>query len=230
MKTGIDNTVGKTINGVVIAENNRPPNQQILLTFTNGYFLELWGSDIHSAGGLDKGSLEEAIRYADRNGATVKRICTKPVEEVCPSLETTRKEPERAILKILADKIALRITKKSIAELQKIKSTLSGEDTPLKNAWDEICVQIQGEESLFWEVYKETVNQIIRFYISKIEPYERNALWLQTDAAIDWMYDYDTDDEPPASEDDIVEYIFNEFIYKKADEYTNHRIRKFLDS
>ncbi len=31
----------------------------------------------------------------------------------------------------------------------------SGQDTPLKNVWDEICVQVQGEESFFFKAIWE---------------------------------------------------------------------------
>ena len=64
---------------------------------------------------------------------------------------------EKDLLKKFAKEIAIRIAKKTILALQKIENTLSGDDSGLKNTWDEICVQIQYEESLFWSAYDETV-------------------------------------------------------------------------
>jgi len=37
----------------------------------------------------------------------------------------------------------------------------SGDDTPLKNIWDEVCVQVQGEESAMWDTYSETIQSLI---------------------------------------------------------------------
>jgi hypothetical protein len=57
------------------------------------------------------------------------------------------------IVRAVAQKAAQRIAHKVIAELQLMTDKLSGDDSELETTWDEICVQVQGEESIFWECY-----------------------------------------------------------------------------
>lgn len=46
----------------------------------------------------------------------------------------------------------LKISRKIIRSLQKMTAGMqSGDGTPLKNIWDEICVQFQ--ESVMWDAY-----------------------------------------------------------------------------
>ncbi|MBS3948993.1 MAG: hypothetical protein KGZ57_11990 [Dethiobacter sp.] len=49
------------------------------------------------------------------------------------------------IISDIAESACEIIAKKVIRKLQQLKDMLSGDDTPLKNVWDEICVQVQGE-------------------------------------------------------------------------------------
>ncbi|MFJ4248714.1 DarT ssDNA thymidine ADP-ribosyltransferase family protein [Pseudomonas sp. NPDC089741] len=45
-----------------------------------------------------------------------------------------------------------------IRDLQRIQDCLlSGDDSPLRSIWEEICVQQQGKLSFFWRAYQETV-------------------------------------------------------------------------
>jgi hypothetical protein len=60
------------------------------------------------------------------------------------------------VISAVADLAARRIAGQTVASLKKMKAGLSGDDTPLKSAWDEICVQVQGEESFYWNTYGET--------------------------------------------------------------------------
>ncbi len=38
---------------------------------------------------------------------------------------------------------------------------LAGDDSGLKNLWEEYCVQVQGEHSVYWELYRETIDDFI---------------------------------------------------------------------
>lgn len=38
---------------------------------------------------------------------------------------------------------------------------LSGDDSGLKNVWEEICIQMQVEESFHWDVYNNTIKNFI---------------------------------------------------------------------
>ena len=58
---------------------------------------------------------------------------------------------EVSIIYTVAKLSASRIARKAIHDLQQMTVTMSGDDSGLKNTWDEICVQIQQEESFFWD-------------------------------------------------------------------------------
>lgn len=65
MKDGIREIVGKTISGVVIAQNQeRSPRNQVFLTFSDGTYFEIWGDSFTCAGGVDRGTADDAIAYA----------------------------------------------------------------------------------------------------------------------------------------------------------------------
>ncbi len=154
------------------------------------------------------------------------------------------------VLKIFAENIADRIVRKAIRELKQIKVTLSGEDSCLDNAWEEICAQVQYQNSYFWEAYEGTAWSIISQQISKLKCHELLAVWFQTDAGWDWdfspvisrehyenMSDIEKearqerveDDDPPLSIDDIERYIQHR-LYSAAEVFTNKRIEKYLEN
>src|SRR5438045_701863 len=91
---------------------------------------------------------------------------------------------------------------------------VSGGDSVLANVWDEICVQVQDEESALWEAYLETIGQIVARDIERLPPLETEALWLCTERGSDWLYLRDEpegprDDPEPAPVDvqDVVELL-----------------------
>lgn len=140
-----------------------------------------------------------------------------------------------------AEAKAKKICGKVIRTCQSLKgsSMLSGDDTPLANVWDEVCVQVQGEESFYWGMYEDTIRGEIQSILDKTcDKYDRLMLWLQTDEGRELAFSYDEDaidyfDKTgwPDPEDDyneaIVNYLFQEVI-GAADNYTNERIEKFL--
>ena len=56
----------------------------------------------------------------------------------------------------------------------------SGGDSPLKNLWDEICVQVQDEESFYWVFHIELINDVLFNEIKKEGNSIKSATWLQT--------------------------------------------------
>jgi hypothetical protein len=64
---------------------------------------------------------------------------------------------QNSVISFFANQIIVRIVNNCIKEFQKWKITLSGTDSGLKNTWDEICVQIQGEYSFHWDTYEGAV-------------------------------------------------------------------------
>lgn len=153
---------------------------------------------------------------------------------------------ESDVLKIFSDKITDNIVRKTISELKKIKDCLSGEDTELENAWEEICIQMQTETSYFWKSYDDVVLDIISRNLSKLKPHEILAVWFQTDEGNEWLWtpvmsqEYHESEEssdnggfrierqaPPVSMEDIEKYI-QQRLYERAENYSNKRITEFL--
>jgi hypothetical protein len=107
---------------------------------------------------------------------------------------------------------------------------LSGEDSGLKNTWDEICAQLQFEESGCWDVYDETVRGLVAYDAEKLLPHEREAIWLQTTAADDWGCEDESERQPyPVSTEEIVDCVVNEYICREAANWSNPRIRSYVD-
>ncbi|EMS31165.1 hypothetical protein C943_02312 [Mariniradius saccharolyticus AK6] len=79
---------------------------------------------------------------------------------------------ESQIVTYFAEKIKNEIVRKCIRDLQRCKVTLSGQDSGLINVWEEICVQIQGEYSFYWDSYEETVELFLQPYLEKLNQYE----------------------------------------------------------
>jgi len=46
---------------------------------------------------------------------------------------------------------------------------LSGDDTGLKNTWDEICVQVRHEHSVYWRFYLIQIKSMISDELVKID-------------------------------------------------------------
>lgn len=137
---------------------------------------------------------------------------------------------ESSIVRTVARSSARLGARRTIAALQKMNQTLSGDDSELKTAWDDICVQVQYEESFFWDAYDEMVRSLVRAYVEQLPRHEQEALWLQTDEGRDWDCEEIEHREPyPVCVDDIVNYIARKHVYAKADQWSNPRIRAFLE-
>jgi hypothetical protein len=140
---------------------------------------------------------------------------------------------DRDIVKALAREIANKITKKTIFALQRMpyETPLSGSDSGLATIWDEICIQVQEEESCCWDVYDITVRSIVECDVSELKDFEKLALWFETDSYCEWEPDKEDEKEcPPVFDSDIIDYLLEEYIYSTAMEWTNAKIRKYLDN
>ena len=56
----------------------------------------------------------------------------------------------------------------------------SGDGTFLKNIWDEVCVQVQAEESVMWDSYVDTIEVLILDKLAGLDATTKQAIWLQT--------------------------------------------------
>lgn len=106
----------------------------------------------------------------------------------------------------------------------------SGDDTPLKNMWDEICVQVQGEQSGMWDDYEDTISSLILSKVEGLDSVTQQAIWLQTDEGTDWSVDNEDQDgqEIPIVCEDIAKYILDGFMLSAAANWTNRRIERYL--
>ena len=142
-----------------------------------------------------------------------------------------RKLSETTIVRELAESVCKRLSRRAIRALQELTDCrLSGDDSCLANTWDEICVQIQHEESFAWDAYEQTVRAIVTGDVEELPIFERDAVWLQTPEGGDW--DCDDEDERvsnPVVLDDIVSYVIRDYIYAQAGDWTNPRIRQYID-
>ena len=143
--------------------------------------------------------------------------------------------PENRIVSELAEVVCKRIARQTRMALTKMTDCqLSGEDSPLKNTWEEICVQCQGEESIFVSAYEDTIRSFVREFVQKLQRFEIEAIWLQTDNAFDLTdeeYERESSGEkrPAINESSVVDYIIQNHIYPLAGDWSNKRIREFID-
>jgi len=131
-----------------------------------------------------------------------------------------------------ADFLANKISNKVERKLKKLKEGCmqSADDSGLINLWEEICVQMQFEEYFCWDLYEKLIEDYIESQVDLLLPYEKTALWLQTEKGINWEIENEGKDGSfTYIVNDIVKYIAEKYIYSKAREYSNVRIRRYLD-
>jgi hypothetical protein len=137
--------------------------------------------------------------------------------------------PESRLIAKIAEESTVRISRRVVRDLQQLKEVASGDDSGLENLWDEICVQRQGEESVFWDAYDQTVWTLVAAQLDKTPVTELQAIWLQTDEGENWLIDSDEHSRHiPWSPADVGEYIVHA-VYELAGSWSNHRIREFLE-
>lgn len=131
-----------------------------------------------------------------------------------------------------ASAAADRYSSAAVALLMASKHSLLGDDNDLKNTWEEICVQVQGEKTFFWSAYEAALNDAVLASLFSIEDRDRRAIWLQTDAGWDWHWDLENgdindDQEMPIDDEDIVTHI-SKVVMQAALDFENERVCRFL--
>ena len=94
---------------------------------------------------------------------------------------------------------------------------LSGDDTCLTSVWEEICVQVQGEESHFWGAYAQIMRDQVLARLQEVSRPELEMLWLRTESGWDWL-----------DEDAVAQWIVQDFIKPLAEEYESNSVSRFL--
>lgn len=138
---------------------------------------------------------------------------------------------DQAVIGPYAENLAHRIVQQVIRRFRKIPGESSGADSELKNMWEEMCVQAQGEQSIFWDVFHANVDLEIANKVKKLEATDRLALWLQTDEGREWylwQQEHDANRESaPIDNNDIIEILWQQFL-GEAEDYENDRICRYL--
>ena len=136
---------------------------------------------------------------------------------------------ESAIVSALAEAVSKRICMKTVRVFEELTDTQSGDDSGLVNIWEEICVQVQHEQSVMWDVYDDMVRDTVGHFASKVAAYEKQALWLLTPDGEDWRNTApeDRDPHPSVDESDIAEHLVG-LVYREAADWTNARIEAYL--
>jgi hypothetical protein len=142
----------------------------------------------------------------------------------------SRTPSESAVIRALAAQVCDRLTRRTTATLQRTDNAPpSGDDSGLTNTCVEICAQVQFQLSCSWEDYDETVRGLLASDVKKLPPHEREAVWLQPPPADERACEDQCDREPyPIADDGIVEYL-TKYIYGKAADWNNRRIRQYLE-
>jgi hypothetical protein len=105
-----------------------------------------------------------------------------------------------------------------------------GDDPGLRNAWDELCVQVQFEESIYWDAYEQTITSLVAGEFDKLALFEREAVWLQSLEGENWSCKDETTREPsPVVDLEAIDYIVREFVYGEAGRWSNPQIRQYLE-
>lgn len=135
---------------------------------------------------------------------------------------------EERIISDRAKRECQRISTRVMRGLQKLKgdSLLSGEDSILENTWDEICVQIQGERSIFWDAYILTVEQMMEDEVDKLGSLVQMPIWLQTENGRVWGSESNL---PGPIVEDVTNHIIYEYLFVEAGKWSNSRIRAYFN-
>lgn len=127
------------------------------------------------------------------------------------------------------------VVAKAVAALKSMKgnSLLSGDDSGLRNVWEEVCVQVQGEESFYWDTYLDVIDDLLTAFVEELSQQDRLALWLRTEAGYDWLDEVNDGNadgtEPPVLIDQVSDDLKSDLLARAAD-FESTATRRYLAS
>jgi hypothetical protein len=122
---------------------------------------------------------------------------------------------------------------KAITALESMTGNLllSGDDSMLRNTWEEVCVQVQGEESFYWDTYLNVIDDLLTGFVRELSQQDLLALWSMTEAGGFWLDDVESGEvdgnEPPVAIEEIIDYLKTDLVSKAAD-FENSSTRRYL--
>ena len=131
----------------------------------------------------------------------------------------------------LAGQIGLQVA----SDLKRAREPLlSGDGSGLKSAWQEICVQVQGEESVFWDAYIQLMRDYVLSRLQTVSAPELEMLWLRTESGWDWLWDVvnakegEVPPNPGVDQEAIAQWIVQEFLIPLAERDDSSPVSRFL--
>lgn len=123
-----------------------------------------------------------------------------------------------------------RLVRRAIRELSATEASgLAGDDSVLRTLWDEICVQVQGEHSVFWSAFEDRVRGVLGTLLRDANEATLRALWLATPEGEAWIWDAPPEvGTVPFLVDDITELLWQR-LWGAAADWDNERIQAHLD-
>jgi hypothetical protein len=107
----------------------------------------------------------------------------------------------------------------------------SGDESGLQSFWEEICVQVQAEESAYFESQMSLIEYGIETQLKRLHRTELMALWLETIEGSMWLdenlHEHDANEILPVCLDDIVIEIL-EVVLNRATNFESASIYRFL--
>ena len=142
-------------------------------------------------------------------------------------MDSTRIEPFQLPfdeVEDLAEKQVEALLNQIVSDLKRIEHTLSGDDSPLINCWDEICVQQQSERFFSWEAYEMTIEGVIAGCFDALAPEQQRYVSF---AAVNQAGDVDVPEYAGIYVDEVTQYLYRE-VLQLATNDTNPRIEAYL--
>lgn len=132
---------------------------------------------------------------------------------------------ERRLIRDIGTVLVAQLAQTTKDSLTKSAGGLSGDDSGLANVWEELCVQVQGEESPFWCSYVDFVDDAIRAALANLPLPLQQAVSLTTDVGDEWM-DAPDDGVVPRFEDEMVSLV-RAAVLRIAADYESSAIERF---
>lgn len=141
------------------------------------------------------------------------------------------------LIEEMASSMIEKLARSAIQEMKRMRwALLSGDDSGLKNLWEEYVAQIRGSESIYFEEYLEAVSSYCLNEVNKLSRTEKFIIILGFDHNSTEFEEWQTDAENATSYQDVCpnnELVTSAVVHcinKIAEEYTSIRLERYLNN